>query len=152
MNKLVARGSKYTDEQRISAAVIYAAKGTYSAVIREMNIPKSTLSNWSKADWWDDVLVEVRTEKRNKHRAMYSKIIDEAQQQTLDKLPDANAAQAHLIACQATDKVRLHDGMPTSITKNATGLDAMVKKFEAIADAYNERQARVVSVQEDSNG
>ena len=87
MDKLVSRGSKYTDEQRISAAVIYAAKGTYSAVIREMNIPKSTLSNWSKADWWDDVLVEVRTEKRDKHRAMYSKIVDNAQKQTLKTLP-----------------------------------------------------------------
>ncbi len=150
MDKLVSRGSKYTDEQRISAAVIYAAKGTYSAVIREMNIPKSTLSNWSKADWWDDVLVEVRTEKRDKHRAMYSKIVDKAQKQTLKTLPEANAAQAHLIACQATDKVRLHDGMPTNITQQPSGLDAMVKKFEAIADAYNERQARVVSVQEKS--
>lgn len=150
MNKLVARGSKYTDEQRIGAAVIYAAKGTYSAVIREMNIPKSTLSNWSKADWWDDVLVEVRTEKRDKHRAMYSKIVDKAQQQTLKTLSKANAAQAHLIACQATDKVRLHDGMPTSIAKTSPGLDAMVKKFEAIADSYNERQARVVSVQKKS--
>ena len=50
------------------------------------------------------------------------------------------------------DKQRLHRNQPTSITKNAHDLDAMVKKFEAIAAAHNERQARVVSVQEDSNG
>ena len=49
------------------------------------------------------------------------------------------------------DKQRLHRNQPTSIiTKDTPNLDAMVKKFEAIADAYNERQARVVSVQEKS--
>ncbi len=144
MSKLVTRGSKYTDEQRISAAVIYAAKGTYSAVIREKNIPKSTLSNWSKTDWWDEVIAEVRTEKSGEHRANYVKIIDKAQKQTLKALPKANAAQAHLIACQATDKVRLHDGMPTSI---ASSIDN-----RALADVCKElsrtmRDHRVVSTQ-----
>ena len=144
MSKLVTRGSKYTDEQRISAAVIYAAKGTYSAVIREKNIPKSTLSNWSKTDWWDEVIAEVRTEKSGEHRANYVEIIDKAQKQTLKALPKANAAQAHLIACQATDKVRLHDGMPTSI---ASSIDN-----RALADVCKElsrtmRDHRVVSTQ-----
>ena len=151
MSKLVTRGSKYTDDQRIAAAVLYAAKGTYSAVIREQDIPKSTLSNWSKTDWWDDVLVQVRTEKSDEHRAKYVEIVDLAQEITLDKLPEASAAQAHLIACQATDKVRLHDGMPTSIAGKADGMDSLIKKFDALADRWDEKQANVIAVQEGNN-
>ena len=144
MSKLVTRGSKYTDEQRISAAVIYAAKGTYSAVIREKNIPKSTLSNWSKTDWWVEVIAEVRTEKRGEHRAMYSQIVDKAQRITLEKLPDASAAQANLIACQATDKVKLHDGMPTSITGNIDNR-ALAEQCKELSRTM--RDHRVVSTQ-----
>ena len=150
MSKLVTRGSKYTDDQRISAAVIYAAKGTYSAVIREKNIPKSTLSNWSKTDWWDEVVAEVRTEKSGEHRANYVEIIDKAQKQTLKALPNANAAQAHLIACQATDKVRLHDGMPTSIVDKSESMQALAKQFDALAQSFKEKQVNVVAVQEES--
>ena len=61
---------------------------------------------------------EVRSVKADEHRAKYVQIIDKAQQQALAQLPKANAAQANLIACQATDKIRLHDGMPTEITGN----------------------------------
>ncbi len=150
MSKLVTRGSKYTDEQRIDAAVIYAAKGTFSAVIREKNIPKSTLSNWSKTDWWDEVVAEVRTEKSGEHRAMYTQIVDLAQEVTLDKLPDANAAQAHLIACQATDKVRLHDGMPTAITGKSEDMNSLAAEFKALSAKWDEKQVRVVSVQEET--
>ena len=148
MSKLVTRGSKYTDEQRIDAAVIYAAKGTYSAVIREKNIPKSTLSNWSKTDWWDEVVAEVRTEKSSEHRANYVEIIDKAQKQTLKALPKANAAQAHLIACQATDKVRLHDGMPSSISSNMDNR-ALAEQCKELSRTM--RDHRVVSVQKDSS-
>ena len=151
MSKLVTRGSKYSDDQRIAAAVLYAAKGTYSAVIREQDIPKSTLSNWSKTDWWDDVLVQVRTEKSDEHRAKYVEIVDLAQEITLDKLPEASAAQAHLIACQATDKVRLHDGMPTLISDKSGGTQALIKKFDDLADKWDEKQSRVVSVQENND-
>ena len=151
MGKLVTRGSKYTDEQRISAAVIYAAKGTYSAVTREMNIPKSTLSNWSKTDWWDATVVEVRTEKSSEHRTNYVEIIDKAQKQTLKALPKANAAQAHLIACQATDKVRLHDGQPTSISGKGENIAALADDFRKLSQQWTEKQIDVVSVQEDSH-
>jgi len=150
MSKLVTRGSKYTDEQRINAAVIYAAKGTYSAVIREKNIPKSTLSNWSKTDWWDEVVAEVRTEKSGEHRANYVEIIDKAQKQTLKALPKANAAQAHLIACQATDKVRLHDGMPTAITGKSENMAALAKQFDQLAQSFKEKQVNVVATQDES--
>jgi hypothetical protein len=96
---------------------------------------------------WVETVKQVQTEKGEEHRAMYVKIVDKAQKQVIKALPKANAAQANLIACQATDKVRLHDGMPNSIIAN--------KDNRALAEVCKElsrtmRDHRVVSVQEES--
>ena len=123
MSKMVRKGSKYTDEQRTEAAIQYAVLGNMKTVAKATGLPRTTLNGWKKTDWWQELITEVQTEKYAEQRAKYAKIIDKAQQQTLDKLPDANAAQAHLIACQATDKVRLHDNLPTAISSNLDNRD-----------------------------
>lgn len=144
---MVAGGSKYSDEERTQAAIHYAVTGSLVKVERALGIPNTTVCTWKKQSWWDELVATVRSEKLEEHRAIYVSIVDKAQKRVLKDLPNASARDAMIIAGTATDKVRLHDGMPTSITQSATGLDAMVKKFEAIADSYNERQARVVSNQ-----
>jgi len=144
MSKMVPTGSKYTDEQRTEAAIQYAVLGNMKTVAKAIGLPRTTLNDWKKTDWWQELVKDVQTEKNVEQRAKYSRIVDKAQQQTLDKLPDANAAQAHLIACQATDKVRIHDGMPTSISGNmdTRELAEMCKELSRTM-----RDHRVVSVQ-----
>lgn len=73
----------------------------------------------------------------------------------MDELPYANAAQANLIACQATDKVRLHDGMPTSISGKSEDITVLAKQFNALSRQNQElskqwkaKQVNVVSVQD----
>ena len=95
-----------------------------------------------------EVVAEVRSEKAEEHRAQYSEIVDKAQAVTLAKLDDASAAQANLIACQATDKVRLADNMPTSIKSDSTSTQSVLDFLEQISDSYREKQARVVSTQD----
>ncbi len=150
MSKLVTNGSKYSDEQRTEAAIHYAVTGSLVKTEEATGIPDSTIGTWKKQDWWEELVGSVRNEKGEEHRAVYAKIVDKAQKQTLDKLPDANAAQAHLIACQATDKVRLHDGMPTAISGKAESTASLVKQFEQIARSFKEKQVNVVAVQEGS--
>ena len=58
----------------------------------------------------------VHDEKAEEHRAAYVELVDLAQKQVKAKLPEATAAQAMVIAGIGTDKVRVHDGMPTSIS------------------------------------
>ncbi len=150
MSKLVTNGSKYSDEQRTQAAIHYAVTGSLVKTEQATGIPDSTIGTWKKQDWWEELVGSVRNEKGEEHRAMYSQIVDKAQRITLEKLPDASAAQANLIACQATDKVKLHDGMPTSITGKAESMSSLAKQFDALAQSFKEKQVNVVSVQEES--
>ena len=147
MSKLVTNGSKYSDEQRTQAAIHYAVTGSLVKTEEATGIPDSTIGTWKKQDWWEELVGNVREKKGEEHRAMYSQIVDKAQRITLEKLPHASAAQANLIACQATDKVKLHDGMPTAITGKAESKEDLLKKFADIAREYNRN---VVSVQEES--
>lgn len=141
MSDMVPRGSKYTDEQRMEAAVLYAAKGNMSIVARDTDIPRTTLIGWKNdSDWWDTVVAKVRHEKADEQRARYSELVDAAQEQALEKLPDASAKDAMIIAAVGTDKIRLSDGMPTSIssTENTqTQIRALAEQFAELSRHHN---------------
>ncbi len=118
-NEIMGRQvTHWTKDQKQEAAIHYAIYGSLAKIERDLGIPKSTACIWKKKGdaVWVETVEQVQTEKGEEHRAMYVKIVDKAQKQVIKALPRANAAQANLIACQATDKVRLHDGMPTSIS------------------------------------
>ncbi len=107
----------WTQDQKNQACIQYAIEGSLAKIERgPLSIPKPTVCGWKKEAWWVELSEQLQTEKLQEHRSQYVRIIDLAQQQVIAKIGDASAAQANLIACQATDKVRLHDGMPTSIT------------------------------------
>ena len=116
MAKQVSR-TEWTQEQKSQACIQYAIEGSLAKIERgPLSIPSPTVCGWKKEAWWVELSEQVRSEKAEEHRAQYVQIVDKAQAQVLLKIGDASAAQANLIACQATDKVRLHDGMPTSIS------------------------------------
>ena len=121
MAKHVSR-TVWTREQKQQAAIQYAIEGSLAKIESgPLGIPKQTVCTWKNNDSeWLATVVQLRTEKLEEHRAKYVKIVDKAQDQVLLRIGDASAAQANLIACQATDKVRLHDGMPTSISSSDT--------------------------------
>ncbi len=146
MSDLV-KGSKYTAQQRADVAIQYAISGNMKRTAKAAGIPRTTIISWQKQDWWHELIAEVRGEKSDEHRARYSELVDLAQQVTLEKLPEASAAQAHLIACQATDKIRLHDGMPTEISGQSGDMKALANEFRKLSQQWDEKQVNVVSTQ-----
>ena len=159
--------TKHALEDRYKAAAALVATSNSKAASRESGIPASTIRHWTQND--DDFQMmcqEIRTEFGEKIKIKLAEIIDESADQTLDRIRNGDVIRdpktgelvrvpikgrdLAIIGAVAFDKHRLILNQPTSITQSSGGLDAMVKKFEAIADAYNERQARVVAVQEES--
>ncbi len=141
------RVGRYSNEVRSQAGIEYAVCGSLAQVSRSTGIPEPTLGMWNRNGVWDELIKEVQAAKASEHRAKYSQIIDIAQDVTLAKLPEATAAQAHLIACQGTDKVRLADNMPTTITSTSKSMQSMTERFEKIEREYQAGRARIVSEQ-----
>jgi len=151
MGKSVSTGSKYSAQQRADVAIQYAISGNMKQVAKQTGIPRTTIISWRKQEWWDELIAEVRGEKADEHRAKYIELVDLAQQVTLEKLPKASAAQASIIAATATDKIRLHDGMPTEITGKSGDMKALANEFARLSDEMNRvRNKRVVETQDET--
>ena len=148
MSEMVKSGSKYTDEDRRNAAMLYAIKGTLTAVEKDTGISKGTLHGWKSSDWWDTVIQQVRTENEAMYRSRFHNLVDQATDQALAKLPDATAQQAMTIAAIAYDKLRLSLNLPTSISGNTGTAEAMNKlmgQFRELSETYKARNINVVS-------
>ncbi len=142
----------WTKDQKTEAAIHYAVYGSLAKIERDLGIPKSTACIWkNKGDAvWVETVEQVQTEKGEEHRAMYVKIVDKAQKQVIKALPKASAKEAMIIAGVGTDKVRLHDGLATSITGKAESMNSLAAEFRKLSQQWEEKQARVVAVQDES--
>ena len=150
MSNLLRKGSKYTDQQRMEVVVLYAISGNAKKVAKDTGIPRTTIVGWKKQDWWQDAVASVRSEKADEHRAKYSELVDKAQQVALEKLPEASARDAMIIAATGTDKIRLADNMPTAIIGKSDDMEALAKQFDQLAQSFKEKQVNVVKTQDES--
>ena len=147
MSDMVPSGSKYSDSQRKEAIVMYAIEGVGSVVSKATGVPESTLCNWLKTDWANDLLTEVRSANDSRHIAQYSKIVDEAHKITLEKLPEATAAQASIIAATATDKARLLLNIAPPSSTGGEGIKELKAQFEALSQSHKRIEGTIVDEQ-----
>ena len=149
MSSMVPTGSKYSDDQRTEAATQYEVTGSFKKTSKITGIPKSTLQDWARTEWFKELTVMVRSEKNSRHRARFSKIVDMAQAQTIKELPNATAQQASIISGVAFDKIRLIDNQPTSIRGDSATVQALVAEFDKLSQDHKNIRDSVVAVQVD---
>ena len=60
MSALVTKGSKYDDDARQRAVYEYHRCGSLTEVSGSIGVPRKTLSDWKRSDWWDVLSAELR--------------------------------------------------------------------------------------------
>ena len=148
MGELVHTGSKYSDSDRLEAIRAYAITGNYTKTAELVGIPERTVNDWGKQEWWESELAKVRDEKQQEHIAQYHALVTEGTRIALEKLPEASAKDAMIIAATATDKARLLLNQPTSISGRAAGMDELAKQFAQLSAQWEEKQVRVIETVE----
>jgi len=148
MSEMVGAGSKYTDDQRIDAAIMYAEKGSFAAVMRQTDIPKPTLHGWSKSEWWVSTVEQVRTENKERNIARYDDLMTRAYNQCKDKLGEASARDAMIIMATAQDKARILQSLPNQYQGKAEGMQALAEQFRELSRQWDEKQVGVVAIQD----
>ena len=136
----------YTDDQKINAAVLYAHKGTFSAVARDTGIPRTTLIGWSKQALWEDELVKARHQISEHILAQNLQIATKAGERVLDSLKNGDeklvwdktkneyvtkrvkpsGKDSMVISGISQDKARVQLNLPTSILSSQAS-DAQIK-------------------------
>lgn len=148
---LASQGSKYTDDIRLQAIGAYVVTGSQTATAKETNIPRTTISQWSKQEWWLRELVKVRHEKQDELDAQLTGYIEKAFKSVGSRLDKGDAyikkdgkIGYKPVSCRDSatvggimyDKRALLRNMPTTITAN-TGSDKLLKlqaKFEELVN------------------
>jgi len=136
-------------------------------VSESTGIPETTLATWkNKTDWWDDLVVAVRSEINEVILAQNMEIAQKAGKRVLDSLENGDekliwdkekkehvikrvkpgAYHSMLVSGISQDKARTQQNLPTSITGSIDhrGLAEQCKELSRTM-----RDHRVVSVQEE---
>jgi len=164
----VNTSSPYSNEDRIRAISAFLTLGNFQKVSEAVNIPRTTLQEWSKTEWWQESIVLVRQEKSEEFDIILSNIVQEGFVQAHDRLLKGNHAydkdgnyrgrqemsgrDIGTLTGIMYDKLRIHRNMPTSISSSG-GTDA---KLEALATKMMEisarQDAKIVSEQSEPGG
>ena len=151
MNNMPAH-SRYTKEQRIEAMAVYTDKGTLTAVERELGIPKRTVCDWVRSEWWDELITEFRTQKQDEHIQAYHRLTDKAlkaAEGAIDKLEGVSLGPSDIkalvvTAATSTDKARLLMNQPTSISQKQDGIEALAKQFAELSHQMRDKEVITV--------
>ncbi len=147
MSDMVPTGSKYSDEDRMNAVVLYAVKGVASLVSKDTGISESVLCDWRKTEWWNEALAEVRSENTDEYISRYHELVIKGSKIALEKLPEASARDAMIIAATANDKLRLALNQPTSISSRSSNNGALMDQLRQLSSSLKEKAINVVSEQ-----
>jgi hypothetical protein len=147
-------GSRYSDQQRREAVTLYVLHGNWKRVSEICHIPERTLNDWSIQPWFATMLAELRAEKGAELDGIYTRILDEATEQLLDRVKHGDpilvkgqirrkpvsARDLALVAAITFDKRQLCRNLPDqtpgpkvdAIRELATKLEAYVVAKRAV--------------------
>lgn len=144
-------GSQYDNETRQRAVVEYLVLGNIQRVSDSLNIPRQTLSGWTKSEWWQSMLSEIRQEKQEEIDNGIQKALETALEGVQDRIENGDSVigkEGDLIRKPMSgrdmttsfgilfDKQRIIRNLPTSISGSADSdkLAKLQAQFEALAN------------------
>ena len=139
-----AVGHQWSDSQRLEAAKLYILTGNYAAVSASLQIPYQTLNKWKYAQWWKDLMVQLKAEETIELSARMKQIAAKALDVTVDRLENGN----HQFD-QKTGEIRRIPVNMKDAAKVATDLMAQQQKLEdkpvqqQIETTVNDRLAKL---------
>lgn len=151
-----------TPEQKYEAALMYAIHGTFKGAARKcsFDVVDTTISTWSKTEWWHELQVQIADEIEARNRAQFDKIINKAHKETIDRLDKGDviydtkrgtqvrvpvkAKDAMTIAAIGYDKRRISHNLPTSITNSGGSkqLENLADQFKQLAQNFTYKKVR----------
>jgi len=95
-------GGRYTDRQRSEAVAHYVLLGNLTtAVAKVTSTPASTLSDGARSTRWNTLVVELRAKKAAELDGVYTRILQEATEQLLDR---PNNGDPHVVGGEVKRK------------------------------------------------
>ena len=125
------RGSYYTNEEKQHAAFMYLQYGNTVKVAAVTGIPQSTIADWVKRPWWQELITIVRQENKDELNGIYTRLLKKSADLIENQLNkgDLKALDAAKIHGIMFDKRQILNHEPTSITSSSKISD-LQQQFE----------------------
>ena len=141
----------YSPEDRLRAALAWSITGTAQGASDVCGIPRQTVDDWTRRDWWGPLVSEARLLKNDELDARLTNILDLATQALRDRLqaaldnPEAKVTiqQLAIVAAVSHDKRALLRGDPTSRTERVSAADRINKLRDEFAGMMQDRVDKV---------
>lgn len=156
-NPDIPRGSHHDNETRRLVVASYMQYGSLRRVVEITGVPRETIRDWLRSEWWDEIATNVRQQVEHSTRAKLQAIVTAGLDETHDRLLNGNEVltklgkervkmsgrDAALVTVMMYDKLRLSLNLPGRISDN-TGVKDLAAQLEALSNQVN---AKVVSEQ-----
>ena len=84
-------GKTWDYKSRVQAVTTYLATGSNTEAAAVIGATEGTIRNWRKAQWWDELALEIRQRKNDELDAVLSKVIDKTMATIEDRLDNGEA-------------------------------------------------------------
>jgi len=127
------QGSPYTANDRRTAAAQYVLLGSVRRVAAATGIPVRTIYDWTRTDWWEMLVAQVRTELQGELDATLSRMIQLALAATMDRLENGD-----YVVTSKGETLR----KPVSARDAMAILGMAIDKQQILRDALSAQQRR----------
>lgn len=145
-------GKWYSDKQKLEAVKLWLTTGNLHLTASSLGIPYPTLKTWRYAQWWEDIVQELRTQNTVQLSKKLKDIADRAMEVSMDRLENGdffydqktgevcrkpvNLKDAYAVAAGMLDRHLTVESKPqeeANQQKIADRLDAIAKTFASLS-------------------
>lgn len=80
----------YTLDEKYGAVATFYLTGEWKETSRQTGIPEATIRNWSKSEWWNEMLERVISDVSARLRSKGTRIVDLATDAIVDRLTNGD--------------------------------------------------------------
>lgn len=144
-NKADGTKVQWSDKKKREAVTTYLATGNQDLTCKLIGVPEPTFKCWRKADWWSDIVAEVRAMEAEQLSARMTNTIDSALEAVQDRLIngdyilDSKTGTVKRIPPKMKDTAQVLDKLidkrqlmrkePTKITDNIIKIEDQLKRL-----------------------
>lgn len=144
-NKSDGKSTHWSEKKKWEVVTMYARTGNQDLTCKLTGVPEPTLVHWRKADWFKDMLAEIRSQESDRNDTKMTGIIERALDAVEDRLVhgdyilDSKTGTIKRIPPKMKDTAQVLDKIiekrqlirkePTKITENVSKLEDQLKKI-----------------------
>lgn len=125
----------YPEEQKVAAAVLYAATGLIDQAAELAKVPEFSIRKWMKEEWWVDIQEQVHREENAKISSKMTKLVTDTLEEMANRVKEGDSV--------LNKKTGELSKLPIKFRDLATGMNIVAEKRQLLRGAATSIQEKI---------